>query len=395
MNKPSTIEAATAFGLSIVIVAAIVSVVLARSALISGDTPCCHDHHYYLAMAGNSSVSVDEVPAPYAYRVVSPWIAGALPGSAEVGFFALTVAALVATLFLFYLLLRALDFDDLTAVSGLVIAGSLYWFIEFSVTDFALVDPLSFFLAMLILYLLLINAPLSVLTVVLVIATLNKESALVFVPVSVLALWRNGARDLMGFMILCTLPVLTFVVVRLVVDAEPVSGSVVDWRLSARYWPMSKALDDVRQYLFATWGPLLLIIALRPVALWSFICRRPGLLLLFVVVHLQLFVATDTSRLLMLAFPSVISAVLVALQGLGGSSRIVLGLAVGLAIMQGLYFEYYRQAVPFVAGASGSFDAQTRDLQLPILLVTGLATILIALIRNLSQRRRRLPDPIP
>src|SRR5574338_750607 len=90
---------AAAAALAVALVVVIEALVYLREAYVEVRAPCCADHQYYLRMAGGlrGHPEADAV-GPYAYRLLSPTIVRALPGSAQSGFHILSAAAVLGTL---------------------------------------------------------------------------------------------------------------------------------------------------------------------------------------------------------------------------------------------------------------------------------------------------------
>ena len=73
--------------------------------------------------------------------------------------------------------------------------------------------------------------------------------------------------------------------------------------LAQRYGSWQRALHDVYRYFIPTWGPIVLVIAAQPQSLLRFIRAFPELVMISVLVHAQLLVASDTQRVLVRSRP--------------------------------------------------------------------------------------------
>jgi hypothetical protein len=342
---------------------------------------CCSDHSYYLAMAGGlpGYPSAAHTP-PFDYRILTPFIVRTLPLPATIGFHTLTIAALIGAGALLFQLLRTLGFGAGAAAGGILLFGSLYWLVEWPLMDYALVDPVSFFLAPLFLLALYRGrAPLS-LGAVATIAVLNKEVGLILLPAGLIYLWRTHRLTRAGSLALVGAPIAAVVLVRLFVPSDSAYHPVaaLQGTLSQRFGSWWGALHDMHRYFFPTWGPVLLVLAAQPQSLLRFIRAFPELALIYLLVHLQLLVAVDTQRVLVFAYVAVIPAILFALREGLRRDRLVLVMAAALAVAQGFYFEYTQQVTARFVGARLSFDQSSHGYEWPALVAVATIAVLIA-----------------
>jgi len=328
---------------SAAVVSAVALVVLWHDGYVPISSGCCSDHSYYLAMAGGlpGYPAAARTP-PFDYRILSPLIVHMLPLSATIGFHTLTMAALIGAGALLFQLLRTLGFAAGAATGGVMLFGSLYWLVEWPQTDYALVDPVSFFLAPLFLLALYRgSAPLTV-GAVAILAVLNKEVGLVLLPAGLIYLWRTHRLTKSGSLA----PIAAVVLVRLLVPSDSSYHPVAALQntLSQRYDSWWGSLHDMHRYFIPTWGPVLLVLAAQPQSLLRFIRAFPELAMIYLLVHLQLLVASDTQRVLVFAYVAVIPAILFALREGLRRDQLVLVIVAALAVAQGFYFESTRQA---------------------------------------------------
>jgi hypothetical protein len=354
---------------------------------------CCSDHSYYLAMAGGLPGHPDAAHTPpFDYRILTPLIVRLLPLSPTAGFHALTMAALIGAAALLWQLLRTLGFARGASAGGVLLLGSLYWLIEFPQMDYALVDPMSFFLAALFMLALYRGAGPLTLGAIATLAVLNKEAGLILLPSGVLYLWRTRRLTRTTALAFAGAPMVAVAFVRLLVPSDGAYHplAVLQATLPERYGSWSRAFHDVRGYFIPTWGPVLLVIVAQPQSLVRFVRRFPELALLYPLAHLQLLVATDTSRVLVFAYLAVIPAIIFALREGLRLDRLVLASAILLAVAQGFYFEYTRLATARFAGARTSFDPAVHDCQWPAVAAGAAIALLIAAP---AWRRSRPPAP--
>lgn len=367
--------------LSGAVVFAVALVVLWHDGYVPISSGCCSDHSYYLAMAGGlpGHPAAAHTP-PFDYRLLSPFIVHTLPLSATIGFHTLTMAALIGAGALLFQLLRTLGFAAGAATGGVALFGSLYWLVEWPQMDYALVDPVSFFLAPLFLLALYRgSAPLTV-GALATLAVLNKEVGLVLLPAGLIYLRRTQRLTKSGSLALVGAPIAAVVLVRLLVPSDSSYHPVAALQntLSQRYDSWWGALQDIHRYFIPTWGPVLLVLAAQPQSLLRFIRAFPELAMIYLLVHLQLLVASDTQRVLVVAYVAVIPAILFALREGLRRDRLVLVIAAALAVAQGFYFEDTRQATARFVGARLSFDQASHGYGWPGIVTVATFAVLIA-----------------
>jgi hypothetical protein len=341
---------------------------------------CCTDHQRYLAMAGDGSQPEEAgKEKPFAYRVLSPAIVRALPFSETTGFHILTVVSLTASALLFFLLLRTLGFDDFGAAGGVLLFGGLYWLVEFSQVDFAVVDPLTFMFFAAVPLALYKRLPLALTAALIAVAVANRESALMLVPVALVYLWRTGRLDWRAALPVLFFPAITFVCLRLAVPTEGGQGPVEALRevVADRYGSVKSAFVHLRTQLLPTWGPMLLVLAARPRDLIRFLRLRPELGVLALGAWAQLLIAYDIGRLLMVAYVAVVPAVLYCLREALPMRRLVLPAAAAVAVFQGFYFEPTRLGVASYITSSPVTPPEAALYEVPALVVTGVLALAI------------------
>lgn len=351
---------------AILVVAVSGALVRQHEGYVSLPNTCCADHQYYLAMAGGLPDHAQASrESPFAYRVLSPAIVRLLPFSARTGFRILTVTALTGSAMLLFLLLRSMGFDNVRAASGILVFGSLYWLVEFTQVDYALVDPLSFLLFAAVLLALYRQLAVAFTAGLLALAVANKESGLILVLVALVYLWRTRLLNRWTVSLVVGIPVITFLGLHVLIHAEGAYSPVDALReiMSSRYGSGGTALSDLRSYFIPTWGPMLLIVAAQPQNLLRFVRLYPELAVLFVGAHAQILFANDTSRLLVLAYTAVIPVVVFCLTAALHRRWLVFFAAAVVAVLQGLYFEFTRVSVAVFVTARPDFDLGMRDFE--------------------------------
>src|SRR3989304_10103090 len=142
------------------------------------------DAHIYVAMA--EAPTVFTMP-PYAYRPGVPWLAHLLPFPLEIIFFLLTCIGLLATLALAYVLFRQLGYSHGLALLGLSFLAAAPEVTVFLRNPF-LVDPLALALMTAVLLAIERGASAGPTALLLLLASLFKETAFFVIPVLYLRL---------------------------------------------------------------------------------------------------------------------------------------------------------------------------------------------------------------
>ncbi len=179
------------------------------------------DLRYYRAMAAASPRLAQDIPRPFAYRILGPYVAGLLPLPGQQAFLAVTILVSILLPVVFYLFL--LEFG--LGRSAALLAATLFLCNKhlfgmsawnyFQVKDsISLLVITSSFIAML-------RGRWALLSLLLLVGSLNGESAVIMAPVLLLYLFdRKRARGEWGRALCGLLPALAaFVLIRLLVSA--------------------------------------------------------------------------------------------------------------------------------------------------------------------------------
>ncbi len=254
---------------------------------------CDCDHLYYWQMTQGY-----QSRAPFGSRVLKPLLTRVLPIPHDLGTVAITIWSLALLACLIYIVLRRLRFDATYALSGVIFTFSLSSLTRANMVDVYLVDALALALLALAVYA-AISHRFNLFTISLVLGVLAKEAVFVAVPIWYIynRNWKTTA--------LVSLPAFgSFLVLRLIV---PPGTSYIE------------LLSIIPQYRQT-----------HPAALWEFLPF--GLLPIFMLIHAdgrkllirflplfllvcaQLFIASDTARLLVYAFIPVLVAALYGLR---------------------------------------------------------------------------------
>lgn len=302
-------------------VVAILFVVVSWQGTISDRIACsmsmCPDNVYYSRMSQHVAV-----PAPFAYRVLTPWLAGFVPGS----FGTITFLGLGVFFVSLYYVQAELGVVAPLRYFGVAMAAGSFWVAEFFVIDKGLVDALSM-AALGVGTWASLKQRWSLGLWMLVIGVLNKEVGIVLLGPLVVGAYNSRRFDVVSAALL--LGAAAIALPRFVLDANGSSYGV------GASWPGSfgDLMRDARSLTWNMWG---LLFPLALLAHPRFLFAHAGLVAMLFGVYLQLPFATDTARLLA---PGAIVLVPVAMLGVqrlgvrsGGQAMALATVAVGLQI---------------------------------------------------------------
>lgn len=261
------------------------------------------DAHIYMAMA--EAPTIFTMP-PFAFRIGVPLVVHWLPFSIGTGFFLVTCAGLLATPVLAYVLFRHLGFAPGLALLGLTFVATAPAVPVYLENRF-LVDPLAFAFLTALLLAIEKDVPPGPLALLLLVASLVKESAFYVVPVLYLRSARGSLWDRRAFVrvVLISLPaILAALLLRIGWMGELVgSGFREPWAAAQGAWFGSMASYE------RLWGGLFGYLALLALANgfsdpWRPFVRRYAPYMVIVIA--QLLVPLNFERLLFFGFPVVI-----------------------------------------------------------------------------------------
>ncbi|MCC6387370.1 MAG: hypothetical protein IT302_08315 [Dehalococcoidia bacterium] len=294
------------------------------------------DRHLYRTMADRTPL--DFHLAPYCWRVLVPAIAWAVPFGQQWVFLAVSMAAVAAAGAAVFALVDA-RYDRARALAALFIFLGMGWGPKYVLSDFWLPDPVAFAAVPLAALFAHRRQP-RAFALCLALAVLAKESALVAAPLYYTLNTRrplDARLALQSF--LAVLPaVVLLLALRLLVESRNGDDAYMasmpeiirrfpdlyppyDYRDLARHIGYEQrwhyfGWDAAASYTWRPFGLAPFVFALAgAVANWRLALRLFPTLLL---VYLQLVVATDTERLLVLAFPAI---ALLAAEAIGHLSR--------------------------------------------------------------------------
>ncbi len=281
------------------------------------------DRHLYREMARRSVF--DFQIAPYCWRVLMPLLAKLPPWSTQTGFLTTSAMALVVTGPMTYLLVRAVGGSRTVAVGFVFAFYSLGWAARFAISDFWVPDAMSMAFTCGAMWLVATKRWLAA-GIVIAVGVFAKESVIFVAPLAFTwhaRSWRDWPAARRALLIGAP-AVLFIVLLRLIVQPENGNESYIasmppeisrfpelfgDYNYVQRYRDIAiddrwahRDWGDLDRYFVDPFGPVLLVVAAAGALAEP---KRALRLSPFLgLVYSQLLFATDTQRLLVLAFPA-------------------------------------------------------------------------------------------
>ncbi len=268
------------------------------------------DHHIYLYMAQHPLEPVDP---PFAYRVLYPWIAYLLPFNIELSFLLLAIFCTIMTGFFLYLFLRVY-FPVAIGLIGVILYYSLEYAARFQLYDFWLPDSMLFMLTAMAFWA-IATERYNLYILVITVGVLCKESILLTFLVYFLSIGNTDTTGIQRYInraaiktMVCSISpaLLVYIISRLVIPINSTTTYDPIYLLSTIGLNRILTLGDYwYRYLITSWGLLLLVLPLFN-SVVDLLAAVRKYLPYVIGVYLQLFVASNNERLIVLAFVPVI-----------------------------------------------------------------------------------------
>lgn len=279
------------------------------------------DSDYYFAMAEGRA---GDVPIPFRYRVLVPFIARLLPLDLPISFMLITYLSLFVCYILALITCRKLGLYPFASIVGLfalfTTSAHLYNYHNPYLTDALALAALFAMFAM------LVKRSFSGFMASLVVGVLARETIIFLSPIWLMTKeWRKGAAAIL-------IAIIAFVVPRLALSAHN-DPSVIQYTAAQirDIWGTGDLLHFFR-YLYSTWHMLWLLmpigLILMPWEKWSF--PAAAFVILFIGAALSSVVAFDMLRMFSILSPVVVVSCAFLFSSLWARSRVVAILFIAL-----------------------------------------------------------------
>jgi len=260
--------------------------------------------------------------APYEFRLLTPTIVYGLPFDHQTSFLMITLVALILTSCIFYFYLKKLGFDFLLRFLGITLLMVSPVFI-YQIKQFLLIDPISWLVWILALYLLLIKNYYGYF-IVLIFGIFSKETILLSLPLFIFIVFKeNGLKK--G--LLRTLPVVPVVVLfllfRYFIDPAGQNYISINYIIQIMLYQSSQLFGIFRIFLmtFLPFGIIWFIFMYYFKSTDNSFIKNSFILLPFILA--QLVIVTTVFRVIFVAFPIIIPVFLFFIRDENSNSTIV------------------------------------------------------------------------
>jgi len=243
--------------------------------------------------------------APYEFRLLTPSLVYLLPFNHENSFLIITLAALILTSFIFYHFLKKLGFNFLLRFIGITIFMVSPVFI-YEIKQFLLIDPISWLVWILALYLLLIKNY-HVYFLVLIFGIFSKETILLTIPLFVYILINEYGLKKAFFRSIPLIPIiLLFLLFRNFIDPIGQNYISINYIVQIMLYHTSQLFGIFRIILMTLlpFGIIWLIFFYYFKSVNNSFIKNSYILLPFILA--QLFIVTTIDRVIFIAFPILI-----------------------------------------------------------------------------------------
>jgi len=258
------------------------------------------DLSYYRQMAGASPRIETDIPKPYAYRLLGPYIAGLLPIADPAAFYVLSILVALACVILLYLFLC----DMGVGASAAVIAALCFCFNKhmfgFNVWDYFQLNDLLSMVFLVIMFVAMIKGRWLLFGVTMLAGVLTREITLLMIPVTFIYLVEKKklSREWSGLLAAAVPAVAVFILLRIMI---PTSGKGI----VEVFMQHSKKLGSAESW-FRLWINAFIPLVFLPLVFLGrtieFFRTRIYALVLVLLVFLSTLFGMDNERLMAPAF---------------------------------------------------------------------------------------------
>ncbi len=249
------------------------------------------DLHSYRLVAEASPHFSKDVPPPFAYRILGPYVAGLLPLPDPLAFRLVNSFACVALVVLFYRFLMDRGIQSRVAfLTALLFACNRYFFGQFAWNPFQIDDVLAL-LCFVLSFMLMFKRRWFLFACCFALGSLTREVVMILIPVSFAYLWEEGTLriEYKKWLLAITPAIAVFLLVRIFLFSDDVRMGIAG--ILPYYWmkfgeSIGNALTASAWFRRLIWSTL--PVTLLPFIFWkstvSFFARRKYLFLFLVLV---------------------------------------------------------------------------------------------------------------
>ncbi|MEW5924639.1 MAG: hypothetical protein AB1746_11690 [Candidatus Zixiibacteriota bacterium] len=142
------------------------------------------DLHQYLMMAEKSPSLSQDIPQPFAYRILGPYLAGLLPFDLDMNFYLISLAASAILIFLFYFFLCSMGIDATIAAIVVIIFIFNKYFFGFTIWNFYQLNDILALIFIILIFLSMHRQHWIRYTLFLAVGSLARETVMLLIPVA-------------------------------------------------------------------------------------------------------------------------------------------------------------------------------------------------------------------
>ena len=285
----------------ILVVLLTLAVIVALSARIIPEHFPGMDLHKYRAIADVSPDIANDIPRPFAFRLLGPYIVGLLPLETSTGFYVFTVLLSFALLVVVYLFLTALTVKRRVSLYVTVLYAFNYFLFSYNIWNYFQIADLLALLCEIVLLWAMLNHRWGVFAAVLFAGVACRETPLIMVPVALVYIVERRMMTSEGIkLLMAALPaVAMFILIRMFI---PYEGGMALWESAQVH--IGKFLVPATWFklLIRSFTPLTFLAIVFFTDFVDYLRRRKYLVCLFVLVLLSTMFGTDNERLMAPAF---------------------------------------------------------------------------------------------
>lgn len=324
-----------------IILVAILSIFLADKINYISNLYSDIDLAKYKLMAESSPFINFDIPRPYVYRILAPWIAGMIPINIDLSFY------LLNSLFLIFLAISIYNFllyhkieQNIALFVSICFILNRYFFAFLAFDYFQFSDTLSYFL-LLQSFFLIVKKRWVLLSIILILGVLTREVALLIIPVGYLFLYEKkfSKNDFLKYSLAIVPSILVFILFRIIYKTEGTENYLTQLVLGVELF---KPISVIKK-LFISVTPFAFISIVYYKELYTFFKNNLYLFSLFIGTIFSSFFGFDSERLMSPAAPvfflflSVILEQIVLSEKWKNHKKQILGFMIILILLSTLY----------------------------------------------------------
>ena len=334
------------------------------------------DLKQYRAIAAVSPEISNDIPRPFAYRLLGPYVVGLLPIPDNLGFYMLALLSSLALVTLLFFSLCHFGINpSIASFTAVLFVMNRYMF-GFTVWDYFQINDLLSLIYIVVLFRALHRFRWGVFALILLLGALTRETALLMIPTAVVYLIENGRlKSDWRLMAVAMLPAIAaFLLLRLLI--QPSEGANLFEAFSTCITKLQSP-DVWYRLLLNAFTPLTLVPIIYFRQTRRFFSENRHMLWFVVFVYISSLFGSDTERLLAPAFIVFYMLIATIIEDNLWKSRGILIVLIGCAFLSSLHHLY------------AAFPLPGRDVTIAVSVGSLLLVTLTLFAHRLHERTRQ------